>query len=156
MSGGKANWAEGLGAVIEPILLNAERQAASAIANQKYILDAALEPENSGTPLVAAARRELDQQAARKQFLPAGMIHDTGWAILLDVFVSELDGKHIRISDSADRWSIGAETAVRQIAGLIASNLIRREPSHDPKDAARLGLTPRGLDVLQRTLEISK
>lgn len=156
MSEGKANWAEGLGAAIEPILLNAERQAASGLANQKYIVDAALEQENSGIQLVAVARQELDRQTARKQFLPAGMIQDTGWAILLDVFVSELDGKHIRISDSVDRWSIGPETAVRQIAGLIASNLIRREPSHDPKDAACLGVTPRGLDTLQRTLEISK
>jgi hypothetical protein len=156
LSGGKANWAEGLGAAIEPILLNAERQAASALANQIYILDAALEPENSGRQLVAVARQELDRQTARKRFLPAGMIQDTGWAILLDVFVSELDGKHVRISDSADRWSIGPETAVRQIAGLIASNLIRREPSHDPKDTARLGVTPCGLNVLQRTLEISK
>ncbi len=96
MSGGNANWVEGLGVAIEPILLNAELQAASALANQKYILDAALEPENSGLQLVAVARQELDRQAARKRFLPAGMIQDTGWEILLDVFVSELDGKHLR------------------------------------------------------------
>lgn len=156
MSRGKSNWAEGLGAAIEPILLNAEQQAASALANQKYILDAASELENSGMELAAVARQELDRQTARKRFLPAGMVQDTGWAILLDVFVSEFDGKRIRISDNADRWSIGPETAVRQIAGLIASNLIRREPSHDPKDAACLGLTPRGLYVLQSTLKISK
>lgn len=156
MSDSKANWAEGVGTLAEPILLNAERQADRTLAKQRYTLDAALEPRYSRARLVAVARSELDRQAARKQFLPAGMMFDTGWVILLDVFVSEFDGRPIRVSDSADRWSLGPETAVRQIAGLIASNLIKREPSHALQGAGCLGFTPHGLELLQRTLEITE
>jgi DNA-binding MarR family transcriptional regulator len=74
------------------------------------------------------------------------------------LLVSEHTGGCLRVSDSEKQWNIGPETALRQIAGLIAYGLVERMPSSMASAAGAVPsvpLTEQGRRALRNALDLS-
>lgn len=106
--------------------------------------------------LAAAAARELERRAVRMRYLPAGLITDYSWLVLLDLFVSEHDLRAVRLNDAARRWQMSPATAARQIAALIETCLVVRVFGKVGGDPVVLRLTDFGRMYLKRILALSQ
>lgn len=102
--------------------------------------------------LLSAAVRELERRAFRMRHLPAELLPDGGWTILLDLFICEQQANTIWLAGNADRWNLSEATAARHIAALIATNLAMRVFSKTDDEPATLRLTRQGRDILKRVL----
>lgn len=137
--------------LIEHVMQVAEREADKAVATQTPDIAPG---GGYDERLVALAVRELKQYAARAQLLPAALFSDTGWRILLRLFVSEHRGDLLLAPENGEQWDVGEETLLRHIAGLIALGLIVREGSNEPLASVVLTLTPHGRETLRKSLEL--
>lgn len=153
MSGERASFSDGPGLFFERVFRLAELTADPSLSQYPRGTDEPDTVRDDRERLAKVAVRELEQRAERARFLPEEIFSDTGWLILLDLFVYDSHGQTIPLSDSAHRWGIAQETALRQIAGLIAHGLVRRVAGSGDSGAASLTLTQHGLDALCETLK---
>ena len=140
------------------ILQAAERKAKQSAVGQDP--EAGSPPQQSAETeaLIALAADELARKRARARHLPSTLCADSGWTILLDLLVSEHTGGCLRVSDSEKQWNIGPETALRQIAGLIAYGLVERMPSSTASAAGAVPsvtLTAQGRRALRNAFDLS-
>ena len=60
------------------------------------------------------------------RYMPAELLYDAGWSIMLDLLIAELQARPVRVEGSASRWNLSEATAARQVAALIELNLVLR------------------------------
>lgn len=138
-----------LGSVAERLLVLAEAQAS-------LLPSSASEPQSSlalvDSVLAEAAANELDRRARRSQYLPADLFGEGGWEILLQLFVSEQNGRRMSLTRAFTASQVAPTTELRYIAFLVANGLVQR--SRDPADARNtvLSLTAKGRTRTRATL----
>lgn len=109
----------------------------------------------SEAQLAVAAARELERRALRLRYLPADLIADYSWLVLLDLFVCEYDLRSVKLVDAAHRWQMSQATAARLVAALIESRLVVRVFDKENCYPVTLRLTDLGRMYLKRILALS-
>ena len=108
----------------------------------------------SDAQLAAAAARELERRAVRMRYLPADLVADYSWLVLLDLFVCEYDLHSIKLIDAAHRWQMSPATAARLVAALIECRLVVRVFDEINSYPVTLRLTDLGRMYLKRILAL--
>lgn len=80
----------------------------------------------------SAAKAYLKVRRARENLFPCELFGEAAWDILLDLYVNEVKGKSVSISDACIASGVAPTTALRWISKLIEADLIIR--SDDPHD----------------------
>lgn len=93
--------------------------------------------------LLTGAVGELRRLSLRRQHLPHCFITDTGWLIMVDLLVCEMQAAIVLLDEAAERWNLSDQTAARKLAALIASGLILRSGDLGARGTA-LKLTAQG------------
>lgn len=99
------------------------------------------------------AASELKRRASRSRYLPADLFGEGGWAILLDLFVSEQKGRPVSVSSACIASQVPATTALRYIAALIEYELVERTDNPADRRVRLLSLTTRGRNATRAALE---
>jgi len=86
--------------------------------------------------MVDRAKRILNNRRVRAKFFDADLFGEPAFDILLDVFVSEADGKELCVGDICAGAGVPTTTAARQIRDLCSRGLLIR--SDDPFDGRRV------------------
>lgn len=109
-------------------------------------------PRASDDRLLKSALKEAQRLELRRRLLPQEVLCDRGWLVMLDLFACELSATVIGLSTGRDRWGLSESTATRQIAGLIASGLVRRRSSSSGSGTTTLELTDYGSSIMRQIL----
>jgi len=138
----------------EQLYRTAEIKALSAIANQAPLEGEPLLLLPDGNRLLGLAFRELERRAIRSRYMPAELLYDAGWSIMLDLLVAELQSRQIRVDSCASRWNLSEATAARQLAALIELNMVMRVFGQSGDEPVLLRLTNNGREVLKKVLAL--
>lgn len=94
-------------------------------------------------------RQMLMARRARVRFFTDGLFADPAWDILLDLLMSQLDGKRVTVTNLCVASNVPATTALRWIKTLEVDGLVSRRA--DPLDARRffIQLTKKAEDALR-------
>jgi len=106
----------------------------------------------AGPELIKAAKDEIRRRKIRNRHLPAGLIADHGWLMLVDLLLSAHEGRPIHIAEAADRWEMSAATTARLLAALIEERLVVRRVAEDHSPSITLHLTEFGYQRVARAL----
>jgi len=85
--------------------------------------------------MIAATRTYLANRRTRDALFPGGWFADPAWDLLLDLFVSELEGEQVAVSSACIATGVPTTTALRCINRLVVAGLLIR--TVDPEDARR-------------------
>lgn len=88
-------------------------------------------------------RNYLLARRMRDEHLPAEIFADPGWDIMLDIYVSWLEGKAVSISSCCIAAGVPASTALRWINRLAELNLVERKSDLTDRRRSYLELMPR-------------
>jgi DNA-binding MarR family transcriptional regulator len=124
----------------------ASQQETSALERSTYLA-------TSDDVLADVAATELKQRASRSKYLPADLFGEAGWAILLDLFVSEHKGRPVSVSSACIASQVPATTALRYIAVLIEYRLVERTDNSADRRVRLLSLTTHGRNATRAALE---
>jgi DNA-binding MarR family transcriptional regulator len=113
---------------------------------------AAATPERRIPQLASLAELEYRQRRARGSFLPAELLGEPAWDILLDLLVQHASGTRISVTSACLASGVPTSTALRWIAALEAHGFVQRVPSHFDRRVNYIELTAEGLRVLDRCL----
>jgi hypothetical protein len=148
--GGQARGRHGLqsggrgGAETERIILEIESRLHRLIETSRRHLDAPTAPSMLARAAEAcAARRKLYGLFGRRLFC------DPSWDILLELFVSTLEGRKVTVSTACMAACAPTTTALRHIAYLVQEGLVLRRPH--PADARSTYLELTGEAVTKLT-----
>lgn len=91
-------------------------------------------------------------RAIRDRYLPADLLAEPGWDMLLYLYASHAKGKRVCVSSCCYASGVPSTTALRWINLLEAHGMIRRY--HDEKDTRRriVELSPEGRDKMTMLL----
>ncbi len=104
--------------------------------------------------LLKAAKLTYNLRRSRsKLFKDDSLFGEPAWDILLDLFIADLKGVKLSITDACIGSAVPNTTALRWITILQQAELLTREG--DPRDARRayLTLTERGYTLMQSYFE---
>ena len=95
-------------------------------------------PATAAAPLernkLDAARAEWDARRQRERLFGSSLFGDTGWDILLDLFMAREAGRDVTLSSICETVSLAEPAMLRCLAMLIEEGLILRESrSRDPR-----------------------
>jgi DNA-binding MarR family transcriptional regulator len=102
--------------------------------------------------VVEVARRILAARRRRQRYLPAELLGEPAWDLLLDLLVSQSEGREVPLKDACIASGVPATTAMRCLEGLRSKGLVDHTP--DPVDRRRklLVLTPSGEERIRRAV----
>jgi hypothetical protein len=104
--------------------------------------------------LARLARAEYKNRRRREQVLDApDLFADPAWDILLDLFVSRLEGKAISTSSACIASCVPVTTALRWLTALEASGMIRKLADRRDKRRVHVEITDLGMERLTRYFE---
>lgn len=134
----------------ERLFFHAEQQAATLREFAFEGDETALAPD---TVLADVASEELRRRLTRSRHLPAALFVEIGWEILLELFVSEHDGRRTSLSRICAASEISEATAIRYIAMMVANGLVQQ--CADPEDVRHkvVRLSPHGLAATRIALQ---
>ena len=94
--------------------------------------------------VIEAARRILAARRRRERSLPVDLLGEPAWDILLDLLVSEAEGREVPLKSACIASRVPATTAMRCLEGLRHRGFV--EHRADPGDRRRklLALTSMG------------
>lgn len=138
----------------EQLYRTAEIKALSSAPNKEHLSGEPLLLLPNGSRLLALAFRELERRAVRGRYMPAELLYDGGWSIMLDLLIAELQARSVRVEGSASRWNLSEATAARQVAALIEMNLVMRVFGRSDDEPVLFRLTPHGREVLKKVLAL--
>ncbi|MEO9470209.1 hypothetical protein [Parasphingorhabdus sp.] len=100
------------------------------------------QPKAENRPIADLAKLILNQNRKRHRFLPQMEWGEPSWYILLDLFVSEVDGDETGLKAVAHRNNIPESTTRRYVELMIDRNLIAHSPAVGDIADQDLILTP--------------
>lgn len=139
---------------MEQLLLAAEARAIACLDSEKRILRNPDVPRQFASDRAMAAERELERRRCRAALLPLHVSTDTGWAILLDLFLADQNAESIRTAQCGARWGVSDATAMRHIAALIEAGLIVRSRAQGEQGLGSAGLSDFGRKVMSQILDM--
>ncbi|AUX69642.1 hypothetical protein CHX26_09170 [Porphyrobacter sp. HT-58-2] len=86
--------------------------------------------------------------------MPAQIISDRAWVILLDLFVFRLQGWSVTLEDRIASWGISEGTAARQMAALIEAGLVVREIDDQAPKPMSFLLSEKGQAIVRTILAL--
>ena len=101
------------------------------------------------TRLALAVYRD---RAARARELPAELLGEPAWDILLDLFINRRRGQRISITSACTASQVPPTTALRWIAMLVELGLVSREEDQTDKRRAFVSLSGQGERTVTRLL----
>lgn len=107
--------------------------------------------------VVGAARSILAGRRRRHRFIPAELLGEPAWDMLLDLLVSQAEGRDVSIKHACIASGVPNTTAKRCLDALTARGMVDHNPDPDDRRRTLLVLTPSGdakvraaiLDTLQ-------
>lgn len=102
--------------------------------------------------LFVTAMKEITHRRKRARTLPAELLGEPGWDILLDLFVRKCQGKNTSITSACTAAQVAPTTALRWIGSLERAGLIRREPDRADQRRMWLHLTDQGNRAIKTIL----
>jgi len=86
----------------------------------------------------------------REEFVPARLLADPAWEILLQLYAAHVEQQRVSISNLAAMTGLPGTTALRWLGTLESEGLVGR--SGDPLDSRRVfvGLAPAGVRAMNR------
>lgn len=138
---------------IEELFRKAEAQAGSLNSDGYPVTrDVEADAGVSDDYLLDCALREAERLALRRRLLPGDILCDRGWLVMLDLFAFGTEPKPLELGQICERWGLSEATAVRQIAALIGSGLVSRQPSRHGGHEVILNLTENGSSIVRKIL----
>lgn len=125
----------------------------ASFSRGSYAARAAAPASDDGRAMAGQLRRYLSARRLRDTLFPHDLFADPAWDILLDLFASELEGKHVSVSSACIASGVPSPTALRWLHRLEELGLIKREPDGADDRRAALTLTSAGREPLARWLE---
>ncbi|WP_182466750.1 MarR family transcriptional regulator [Sphingomonas gilva] len=109
-------------------------------------------PPTEATPADALdyAKRLLTIRTGRRRFLPAGYFDGPALTILLDLYVSNREGRQVAVSDAVAVSGVPTSTALRWIATMEADGYVSKRPDPGDKRRTLLNPTPRAMTDIER------
>lgn len=113
--------------------------------------------DTSRNRLLFVARAEAARRRDRRELLGEfGILSDPAWDILLELYISDATGSQIYASLIGSETGIPQSTALRWLAVLEKSGLVRRRIDVFDKRRQWVGLTPRARTILQKHFSRSR
>ena len=86
----------------------------------------------------------------RQDFVPARLLADPAWDILLQLYAAHVEQHRISISRLTERTGLAGTTTLRWLGNLVSEDLVSR--TDDPTDSRRVfvSLTPAGILAMNR------
>jgi hypothetical protein len=104
--------------------------------------------------LAKLARAEYKNRRRREQVLDVpDLFADPAWDILLDLYVSRLEGKQISTSSACIASCVPVTTALRWLTALEASGMVRKLADRRDKRRVYVEITDMALERLTRYFE---
>ena len=97
---------------------------------------------------VGAARAEWNARRERERLFGSSLFGDTGWDILLDLFIAREEGRDVTLSSICDTVSLAEPAMLRCLAMLIEEGLILREFRSPGPDGNHLKLSDQALALM--------
>ena len=91
-------------------------------------------------------------RAARARELPAELLGEPAWDILLDLFINRRRGQRISVTSACTASQVPPTTALRWIAMLVELGLVFREEDQTDKRRAFVSLSGQGEHTVTRLL----
>lgn len=89
-------------------------------------------PVPGGRPELASeagfARQLLRQRRQRDAILGKDLFGEASWDMMLDLFVSEIEGHRVAMSSLVQATVAPQSTALRRMAELVQAGILEREP----------------------------
>jgi len=110
-------------------------------------------PEDSGREptkdeLLAEARHQFKARLLREAHFEGLPFHETGWEILLELYMAEAEGRKLNITAIGLDGHIPTATLVRWIAVLEQRQLVVRQPDMADRRRTWVSLTALGIEKL--------
>ena len=109
---------------------------------------AGLQLKVAGAEMVEAAASALRAEQERATFFGADMFPNPGWAMLLQIYVSDARGNAVDTDALCAAAGVPETVALRHLAVLVSAKLVRRQPHAGRPEATCLALTPAGEKAL--------
>ncbi len=111
----------------------AELSSDPAEADPEFVEEANLLETTDLSVLVAMAGEESQRRALRRRHLPAELLGEPAWDILLDIFANRAVGKRVSFKSTCLATGVPASEAVRWVNLLEAEDLLfHRRDAKDP------------------------
>lgn len=102
--------------------------------------------------LANVARLALKLRAGRARWLPAAILGEPAWDMLLDLFVSHVDGFPVPTTSLSVAAGVPPTTGLRWIAQLEAAGIVTRAQSPEDRRVNEVRLTDEGLGIMRACL----
>jgi DNA-binding MarR family transcriptional regulator len=109
-------------------------------------------PAQSET-LALLARQLHEFRRRRSSYIPADLLGEPGWDLLLDLYASEYEGRLISVTSGSIASGAPTTTGLRWIRALETGGLIRRQPSRDDRRRYDLVMTHAGRKAVEGALK---
>jgi DNA-binding MarR family transcriptional regulator len=109
--------------------------------------------EKDAANLAAKAQMIYLQRERRRKFLPADILGEPAWDMLLDLFMQFAGQAKVSTSSLCIASQVPTSTALRHIANLEADELVTRQESDDDKRVNFVELSDRGVLAMGRYLQ---
>jgi DNA-binding MarR family transcriptional regulator len=108
--------------------------------------------EPSKAELLREARHQFKAQLVREAHFEGLPFHETGWEILLELYIAEAEGRKLNVTAIGLDGHIPNATLVRWIALLEQRQLVFRQPDTIDRRRTWIALTPLGSEKLDLCL----
>ncbi|MFN3946405.1 MAG: winged helix DNA-binding protein [Allosphingosinicella sp.] len=98
------------------------------------------------------ARRLLEELRGREAVLPAGLVSDPAWEMLLELYIARAEGRETSVADILKPCRIASASGFRWIERLERLDLLVRRRSTSDKRAVSVALTDAGADKMTALL----
>lgn len=109
--------------------------------------------EKNAVNLAAKAQLIYNRRTRRKEFIPAQILGEPAWDMLLDLFMQYAGGAKVSTSSLCIASGVASSTALRHISALEAVQLIKRSESAFDRRVTFLSLSDAGILAMGRYLE---
>jgi hypothetical protein len=109
--------------------------------------------EKDAANLAAKAQMIYLQRERRRKFVPADILGEPAWDMLLDLFMQFAGRAKVSTSSLCIASQVPTSTALRHIANLEAADLVTRQESEDDKRVNFVELSDRGVLAMGRYLQ---
>jgi DNA-binding MarR family transcriptional regulator len=108
--------------------------------------------EPTKADLLREAKHQFKSHLLREAHFTGLPFHETGWEILLELYIAEAEGRRLNVMAIGLESHIPSATLVRWIALLEQRRLVFRQPDHTDRRRTWISLTPLGSEKLDLCL----
>jgi hypothetical protein len=95
-----------------------------------------------------AARADWSARRERERLFGSGLFGDTGWDILLDLFMAREEGRNVTLASICQAVSLAEPAMLRCLASLIEEGLVLRESRSPDAGGNYLKLSGQALELM--------